>query len=32
MAILQYQTLPDMIGAIGLSKEKVCTYCRDGVG
>jgi amidophosphoribosyltransferase len=29
---LQYQTLPDMLGAIGLPKEKVCTYCWDGVG
>ena len=29
---LQYQTLPDMIDAIGLPKEKVCTYCWDGVG
>jgi amidophosphoribosyltransferase len=29
---LQYQTLPDMIDAISLPKEKVCTYCWDGVG
>ncbi|MBN1978281.1 MAG: amidophosphoribosyltransferase [Anaerolineae bacterium] len=29
---LRYQTLPDMLGAIGLPKEKVCTYCWDGVG
>jgi amidophosphoribosyltransferase len=29
---LQYQTLPDMLGAIGLPKERVCTYCWDGVG
>ena len=29
---LQYQTLPDLLGAIGLPKEKVCTYCWDGVG
>jgi amidophosphoribosyltransferase len=29
---LQYQTLPDMLGAIDLPKEKVCTYCWDGVG
>ena len=27
-----YQTLPDMLDAIGLPKEKVCTYCWDGVG
>lgn len=24
---LQYQTLPDMLDAIGLPKKKVCTYC-----
>ncbi|MFL7794343.1 MAG: amidophosphoribosyltransferase [Anaerolineae bacterium] len=29
---LQYQTLPDMLGAISLPKEKVCTYCWDGAG
>lgn len=29
---LKYQALPDMIAAIGLPKEKVCTYCWDGVG
>ncbi|MBN1814337.1 MAG: amidophosphoribosyltransferase [Anaerolineae bacterium] len=29
---LQYQALPDMLDAIGLPKEKVCTYCWDGVG
>ncbi len=29
---LQYQTLSDMIDAIGLPKEKVCTYCWNGVG
>ena len=28
---LRYQTIPDMLGAIGLPKEKVCTYCWDGV-
>ena len=27
---LRYQTLPDMIEAIGLTKNKVCTYCWDG--
>ncbi|HNR13351.1 MAG TPA: amidophosphoribosyltransferase, partial [Thermodesulfobacteriota bacterium] len=27
---LRYQRLPDMIEAIGLPKEKVCTYCWDG--
>ncbi len=29
---LKYQTIPDMLEAIGLKKEKVCTYCWDGVG
>jgi len=28
---LQYQTIPDMLEAIGLPKERVCTYCWDGV-
>lgn len=32
LTTLQYQTLPDMVEAIGLPKEKVCTYCWDGVG
>jgi amidophosphoribosyltransferase len=27
---LQYQKLPAMVEAIGLSKEKLCTYCWDG--
>jgi amidophosphoribosyltransferase len=27
---LQYQRLPDMVAAIGLPKEKLCTYCWDG--
>lgn len=27
---LRYQTMPDMIQAIGLPKERVCTYCWDG--
>ena len=27
---LKYQTLDDMIRAIGLPKEKLCTYCWDG--
>jgi amidophosphoribosyltransferase len=27
---LQYQKLPDMVAAIGLPKEKLCTYCWDG--
>ena len=29
---LRYQTIPDMLDAIGLPKEKVCTYCWDGAG
>ena len=28
---LQYQRLDDLVEAIGLPKEKVCTYCWDGV-
>ena len=27
---LQYQTLDDMIEAIGLPREKLCTYCGNG--
>lgn len=27
---LKYQTLEDMIKAVGLPKEKLCTYCWDG--
>ena len=27
---LQFQKLPDLIEAIGLPKEKLCTYCWDG--
>jgi amidophosphoribosyltransferase len=28
---LRYQRLDDLIAAIGLPKERVCTYCWDGV-
>lgn len=28
---LRYQRLPDLVTAIGLPKEKLCTYCWDGV-
>ncbi len=28
---LRYQTMEDMVEAIGLPKEKLCTYCWDGV-
>ncbi len=27
---LRYQRLPDLVHAIGLPKEKLCTYCWDG--
>jgi len=29
---LKYQSLPDLVQAIGLPKKKVCTYCWDGQG
>lgn len=29
---LKYQNLHDMVEAIGLPKDKICTYCFDGVG
>jgi len=29
---LKYQTLPDMIEAIGMPKDRLCTYCWDGEG
>jgi len=29
---LEYQDLDDLVAAIGLPKEKLCTYCWDGVG
>lgn len=29
---LRYQSLPDMIEAIGLPEDKVCTYCWNGKG
>jgi amidophosphoribosyltransferase len=32
LTTLKYQTLTDMVDAIGLPKEKVCTYCWDGAG
>jgi amidophosphoribosyltransferase len=31
LTTLRYQTLQDMLNAIGLPKEQVCTYCWDGV-
>jgi amidophosphoribosyltransferase len=27
---LKYQKLTDLVAAIGLPKEKLCTYCWDG--
>ncbi len=30
LTTLQYQQLPDLVQAIGLPKEKLCTYCWDG--
>jgi amidophosphoribosyltransferase len=32
LTTLQYQTLPDMIEALDMSKDSVCTYCWDGRG
>jgi amidophosphoribosyltransferase len=29
---LRYQTLPDMVEALDMPKESVCTYCWDGRG
>ena len=29
---LRYQRLGDLVAAIGLPKERLCTYCWDGVG
>ncbi len=31
LTTLQYQRLDDLVDAIGLPKEKLCTYCWDGV-
>jgi len=31
LTTLRYQRLPDLVQAIGLPKEKLCTYCWDGV-
>ncbi len=30
LTTLRYQTLADLVEAIGLPKEKLCTYCWDG--
>ena len=31
LTTLQYQQLDDLVASIGLPKEKLCTYCWDGV-
>jgi amidophosphoribosyltransferase len=31
LTTLRYQRLEDLVKAIGLPKEKICTYCWDGV-
>ncbi len=31
LTTLKYQKLADLVAAIGLPKEKLCTYCWDGV-
>ncbi len=31
LTTLKYQRLEDLVQAIGLPKEKICTYCWDGV-
>ena len=30
LTTLKYQTLDDMVAAIGLPREKLCTYCWNG--
>jgi amidophosphoribosyltransferase len=30
LTTLRYQTLPDMVAAIGLPREQLCTYCWTG--
>ncbi|NLV67206.1 MAG: amidophosphoribosyltransferase, partial [Spirochaetes bacterium] len=30
LTTLRYQTLDDLVAAIGLPKEKLCTHCWDG--
>ncbi len=32
LTTLRYQKLGDLVAAIGLPKDKLCTYCWDGVG
>jgi amidophosphoribosyltransferase len=30
LSSLRYQELDDLVAAIGLPKERLCTYCWDG--
>ncbi|HPE44308.1 MAG TPA: amidophosphoribosyltransferase, partial [Deltaproteobacteria bacterium] len=30
MTSLKYQTIDDLVEAIGLPKERLCTHCWDG--
>jgi amidophosphoribosyltransferase len=30
LTTLQYQRLEDLVAAIGLPKDRLCTYCWDG--
>jgi amidophosphoribosyltransferase len=30
LTTLRYQKLEDLVDAIGLSKERLCTHCWDG--
>jgi amidophosphoribosyltransferase len=30
LSTLQYQRLDDMVAAIGLPREQLCTYCWNG--
>jgi amidophosphoribosyltransferase len=32
LTTLKYQELSDLVSAIGLPKDRLCTYCWDGVG
>jgi amidophosphoribosyltransferase len=32
LTTLRYQRLEDLVAAIGLPKDKLCTFCWDGVG
>jgi amidophosphoribosyltransferase len=32
LTTLKYQRLDDLVEAIGLPKDKVCTFCWDGRG